>query len=789
MTHFATRICSGFLCGWLIVAGAAQAQKEQPAEKSSAQTEKVQPPEGQSAEVSKIPPAESLFPKSTQGFISIANVESLIEHFNNTQLGKLTADPVMKPFTEDVKRQFENRWSSVHERLGVTLDDLRDVPGGEVGIGLIEPAKKQSAIAITVDITGRHEQAQAMLEKINKNLTADGAKRTELKAPNFPEPIIQFLLPLREEEREAEGTRLGGQAANSAVPAGQAPPARYAYYFTSGNFLCTTDNLDVLHGILARFAGKGAAEDALAGVPGFKMAAARCAADAGEAAPQIRWFIHPIGYAAVARAATPPEQRRRGKSLLELMQNQGFAAIKGVGGFASFDAESYDLVHRTAVFAPKPYEKSMKMLKFLNGEDYTPQTWVPRDISTYSTFYFDILNAFDNFGPMFDELYGGGEEGIWIDTLKSLEEDPHGPKINLRKELIELLDRRITVLTDYQLPITTSSERIVVAIQVKEGKEKEVAKGIEKSMKGDPSAKPRTEGELLIWEIVEQEGPAPEAPQVEGIGDEPTFTPPKKKLIEGEERLFPHMAITVSNGQLFVASHIDVLLKVLKPYEPREQLRNDADYRLVSETIGKMRPKDKCAGVFSRTDEACRPTYEMIRQNKMPESESMLGRLLNQLFGEGKKGQPRKHKLDGSQLPEYDAVRRYLSPAGLQATAEEDGWFIKGFTVGHEALTGEAPKAEPKKEAPKAATKEETPKAATKEETPKAEPKEEAKPAPAAEAKEPPKAKTEAPKTEAEEPKAKTKEQPKAESKEEPKQEPEAQPRETPKAEEKKENR
>ena len=764
------------ICGLLFMAGAAQAQKvqpteklseqvriDQPADKLSEQKEKVQPTEKLSEQKEKIPPAEKLFPKSTQGFIAIANVESLIEHFNNTQLGKLTADPVMKPFTEDVKRQFESRWSSVYDRLGVTLDDLRDVPGGEVSIGLIEPAKKQSALAIAIDIAGRHKQAREMLDKIDKKLTADGAKRTELKAPHYPEPILQFLLPLREEEREAEGTQLGARAApaNPAAPSADAPQARYAYYFMSGDFLCTTDNLDVMHGILAQLAGKGAAEDTLADVPGFNMVSKRCAADAGDAVPQLRWFIHPIGYAAVARAATPPEQRRRGKSFLELMQNQGFAAIKGVGGFASFSDESYDLIHRTAVFAPQPYVKSMKMLKFLNGDDYTPQSWVPRDIATYSTFYFDIPNAFDNFGPLFDELYGGGEEGIWIDTLESLRTDPHGPKIDLKTELIDHLDRRISLVTDYNMPITTTSERILVAIQVKEGKEKDVAKAIEKSMKGDPSAKQRKEGGLVIWEIVEQESPEAVEPEVQ-FGDEPSLnTAPKKKLMQSEERLFPHAAITVVNGQLFVASHMDFLMKILKEHAPRMQLRNDADYRLVSEIIGNLRPKEKCARVFSRTDEEYHPTYELIRQNKMPESESMLGRILNQLFGEGKKGQPRKQKLDGKDLPEYDTVRRYLSPAGLQATAEKDGWFIKGFTIDKEESMGE------KKEVPRADANEE-PKAEE-----KAEQKADQKQAPKAELKEQPKTETvEAPKAEPKtEPKTEQKKEPPVEEKKYPKEE------------------
>ena len=79
---------------------------------------------------------EYLLPDTTRGFLAITNVDSLIEHYNKTQLGKLTSDPVMEPFTKDVRRQFENRWSGVHERLGLTLDDLKEVPGGEVCRGI-----------------------------------------------------------------------------------------------------------------------------------------------------------------------------------------------------------------------------------------------------------------------------------------------------------------------------------------------------------------------------------------------------------------------------------------------------------------------------------------------------------------------------------------------------------------------------------------------------------------------------------------------------------------------------
>ena len=40
---------------------------------------------------------------------------------------------------------------------------------------------------------------------------------------------------------------------------------------------------------------------------------------------------------------------------------------------------------------------------------------------------------------------------------------------------------------------------------------------------------------------------------------------------------------------------------------------------------------------------------------------------------------PRKPSLDGSKLPDYQVVRRYLGVGGVYAATEENGWLITGF--------------------------------------------------------------------------------------------------------------
>lgn len=695
--------------------------------------------------------SETLLPDTTKGFVAIDSVDRLQKHWNQTQLGQLMADPVMEPFKEDLKRQLQERLSGLQVRLGMKLEDLKDVSSGELAVALILPMPDQSALALVVDVTGRHEQADVLLEKVSAELKRQKATRSEKKVEALAgATIIQFDVPVPKNN-----------------PLGK---PHKVFYARLGNVLAASDNLQVLVGILAR--SLEPQEDSLADLEAYLRVMQRCADDAGNrpTPPQIRWFVHPLGYVEAIQAAVPKEDRRKGKSVIEMLEDQGFEAILGIGGFVDFATEEYEMVHRTAVYAPPPYKNAMKMLVFPNGRtdatgkwipnDFAPQSWVPRDIATYTTFYCDIKNVFDNVGPMFDELVGGemhlfntgteflddlsggelspefrkkfkavrinlpeqvavttrtpqrvwkirdGKEtfvvrkrgdklriyqelsGIWEETKRSLLHDKFGPQYDIDKDLAAHLGRRITLLTDYELPITPNSERLLFAVEARN--EKQLAATIDKIMKAGATAKRHVIEGRVIWEMVEEKGP--QIPEVK-IGELPNLGPvpppriPRPGVNQQENQLLPHAAVTVCEGHLWIASHKDFLLKVLKAKQPRETLGGSADYRLVDARIGQFGIPEKCARVFLLTDEAYRPTYELIRQGKMPESKMLLGKLLNALLAPDQKGVARPQQIDGTKLPPFNVVRRYLGPAGLMVTTETDeqkeptGWFIKGFTL------------------------------------------------------------------------------------------------------------
>ena len=101
--------------------------------------------------------------------------------------------------------------------------------------------------------------------------------------------------------------------------------------------------------------------------------------------------------------------------------------------------------------------------------------------------------------------------------------------------------------------------------------------------------------------------------------------------------------------------------------------------------LDKLGAGNDCVRLFSRTDEAYRATYELVRQGKMPEAETLFGKLLNRLFEPEEEGVVREQYIDGSKLPEYDAARRYLGPAGFFVRSEDNGWSITGCLMNKQA--------------------------------------------------------------------------------------------------------
>ncbi len=578
-------------------------------------------------------------------------------------MGQLMQDESMRPFVDDLKRQLERKISGVRDKLGLELTDLKGVAGGEIGIGMIERPGERASVALTVDVTGNQAQLTALLDKVDQELVRRNAKKKNEKMVGTEFAV--YSIPVT----------IDGQRSTQT-----------AIYFVKDNTLCASDSRYEAEKMLARFDGK---LPSLAGVEAYQVTATRCANESKGLDPEVHWYLDPFGYADAVRSLADPKAKSRGKDYVAILNSQGFDAIKGVGGFVNLAVNgSFEIVHRTAVYAPAipgladKYRLAMRMMKFPNDKAMAAPKWLPRKLASYRTFNMDINNAFEYFGTLFDAI--AGYDKAFERVLKGLQDDPYGPRVNVKRDFIAHLGERVTLVTDYQVPITTKCERFLIAIETRN--QAAIAATVDKVMDNDANATRTKIAGRDAWEVQPEQDDFPEV-DIDGISElelldqDPIVKPaPETRGLGGSAS----SAVCVTDGHLFIASHVEFMEEILAKKVPQDTLGSAGDYREVEGALSRLLPGDAAARCFVRTDEAYRPVYELLRQGKMPESETLLGRLLNRLLSpEDTEGEEilREQKIDGRKLPEFEMVRRYFGPSGTIVRSEDDGWFITGATL------------------------------------------------------------------------------------------------------------
>ena len=615
------------------------------------------------------PPSETIFPSTTRAWLSISNPKGLQESFDRTDYGQLLKDQNMKAFVESFRAQMRTSGKQRLGKLGLTLEDLEKIPGGELAVAAIEPEPGTLATVLLVDTTGHEPETRALLETITKRLLEQ--KATKAPADRTAPSITVFVLP---------------QDATT-----QATQPRRVVFAVVGSVLVVGDHPATVAQIVSTL--PQGRKDSLATLPAFAAVKLRCENQLPAHASPVRWFVDPLAYAKVYQAANPPREKRKGPDYVAIIARQGFDAVLGAGGVVLFDDGVHQARHHTLVYAPplpgrEPFasdrfDLAARILEFPNAKSITPLAWVPRGVSSWVAMQWDIQAAFASAESLVDDIVG--EKGVFDDVIASLKEDPDGPQIDVEKDLVACLGKQVTLISDFTTPIGTDSERLVIAIETTDPER--VAATVAKSMSTDPDMQKIDIAGHVVWELIDRtmaiptlEVETPGGAVAHADGESDTHVRRNKRR-DRDEKLLPHSAVTVANGHLLIASHRDFLERVLAPSGSDESLASAADSTRVAAELQRFFPSTSALRSFARAEESVRPAYEMLKQGAMPKSKSVVGQLLNGILGDGKEGSVRSQKIDGSTLPEFDLIRRYFGTFGLGMESVSEGWYMAGIAL------------------------------------------------------------------------------------------------------------
>jgi len=354
----------------------------------------------------------------------------------------------------------------------------------------------------------------------------------------------------------------------------------------------------------------------------------------------------------------------------------------------------HEVLHKTFVYANSlkaGQKKVFELLDFRTNKELPHKLprWVPEDASSVIIGDWNVQKAEKSVGHFWD---ANTEPGSWEQLKRDLRQDP---KLRFDLEgVVEQIGNRFVIVAASEKPIGPQSERVVISVLLK-GKAKFVFDNISRS---SPDARIINVGGMDFLEIdstkevdrttIELEGMDDLDLDLEGDDDFEDKDEPKRF------ELFAKRYLVVSGNELLICNDKNFLKKIVA--RKKSAIEASPDFIRIKATLATLTDDTKVAWrQFGRLDKALETNYEMMRRGKMASSQTMLARVVNQIFNnqaaenarkEGKDFDPeavRKQELDGAKLPKdfSKTIAPYLGPTGTVVEVMDNGWRISGVLL------------------------------------------------------------------------------------------------------------
>ncbi len=610
------------------------------------------------------PRSEDLLPSTTKAWVSIPDAISVVDQFNGTGLGQLLMSPPMQAAVENLRAQVEESLRQQNIRLGLGWEDIYNVRSGEICVaGVVLPidpghvdqgARGSHGIVMLIDTAGNEVAVDVLLEKVRDEMTRLGAQDAGQEA-------IQ-----------------GANVHRWRWPGIKGGPQRNTLLCVVDGWLLASDNERVLREVLLRI--KGRLTDRLAELPAFQNVMRHVELDGVN--PHIRWFVEPFGYIALAQAIYDENQPfvvSRNNYVGKLQQN-GFDVLNGLGGMLVLNHSERDIVHRTFISLLPSADrqgaraKVFSLFDFQNhwGHQLVPETFAVKDAANYFTFTWRAGNLLENIDEVVDAFF---DKGYYDKMINRLRED--GIDVVAAAKMLE---NRFTWISKVREPIAENSECVAVVMSVRENPQEFFA--FLRRYIGDGKLVKNGDFEyyLLDRTIAEEDGPDIFDPKF-GAGGIKDFDKLDQVDAGRPFNLFGKVHIAVIDQFVVIANNLE-FLKELAAYQDTN-LAVEGDYRrviLALDQLGIVGDRTVTRG-FGRPDRMMETNYQMFRQGKLPTSETIMAKILNQAFAAPNHNKvDRNQQFDGTLLPEDFQlhIAPFLGPSGWAMEQLPEGWLISG---------------------------------------------------------------------------------------------------------------
>ncbi len=603
-----------------------------------------------------------LFPADAAGVVRVADMPTLCEVWKKTTLHELGQDDVMGPLLQANFGANGTMWSNVGDKIGVRPKDLFEIASGEVVAAWLpfeNERRRPSCLAIVADIRGNHDGAVKVADRIDRELKADGATRSDVQ--KFGE-LVRIYKPksrpgqLKIEEVVIVVTQDRMIATNrdsvvfemlEAIPTGglQTPVADAELYQTVTDQVAARIEIDT---------------------PGST----------------VQWYVRPIAMGRIIRDVANVDRGNKVK-ILDLLEHQGFDAVQAMGGTVVVAQGQYDLLHRGYIHAPavadQPdrYRLAARILQFPNSAMRPLPSWIPKTIATATQINWKIEKGFWALETLVDEAFN---DKIFRPTIAGIRDDEEGPQIDLEKKVLPSLGEHLLLLTDNTKPATTGSERMLIAIEVRN--EAAIQEAVKKAMEVEPDVTlVETVPGVDIWKVERTEDQFEEDVFFDDFAD---FGEP----IEEQPPLLNTWAIAMvgkakgaDTSYLIFASHVELLVEAAQRIQSGagDGLADQPDIKALFAATKEAGADQVAIQRVVRLSESLETKYELLRRGELRDNDSVLSAVIRRMFKDEEQedvGRPNAGK-----WPPYSHVKKFFGDASSFVETTDTGWNLNAFLL------------------------------------------------------------------------------------------------------------
>ena len=573
------------------------------------------------------PSAMKLFPEETVVFLRLKNANEFGEKFQETSLGRMIQDPQLKPFVESLYGKAGDVYAEhAQEKVGVSWEDLKNLPKGEVAFGVIAQPHGRPALLLIVD---QGDQASVADKLVDRALDLAEKSAKEISTEKIGDVEVTVV--------RTEGRR-----------------NRTFGLFERDNTIVVATELNVLRNVLWHWDHPGEAPPSA--VAAEKPADVKDKEKEKSDKPNEEPFVPSRTLAENTRFATivkecrrpqdPPPQlllfldpislarnigRQSGgmQMALAMMPMLGIDGLSGIGGAVTYATDEYDNLTQVHVLLENPRSGILQLPAFENG-DTTPQAFVPKDIETYFTWSLNARTTFDR-GLALAERFGAKDAADRF--IKDKLSEKLG--IDVPTQIIDNLKGRFTWLIGYDRPASIQSRQQIIVAELND--EKAATEALKTVVAKYPEIfEEKHFGNVTYYAIL----------------------PNRLKDLPPDERpANPFAAIT--DGYLFLGTSDQIFEQCITARDGTvERLADSDDYKRATQVLNRE-TAGKTPVMFSTTrfEETIRHWYDVLTS---PKTRAQLE--------EHKDKNPvlaaLAETLDQNKLPPFDTLLPYFAPSG-----------------------------------------------------------------------------------------------------------------------------